>query len=205
MLSSAICGMAATGITLSKVRPCPAWGSMPFLTASAAAVGDALQLGRALFALGMGVAAGVEFDDRRAEADGGGDLGLGRLDEQADADVRRAKLVDIISEVIVLPRGVEPALGGALLALLGDDAGGVRLMAKRDGEHLLGRRHFEVQRQVDLGHQPVDVVVGDVAAVFAQVRGDAVGAGLGRHDRGADRDRDGRRRARSGWSRRGRC
>ncbi len=42
----------------------------------------------ALFALGMGVAAGVEFDDRRAEADGGGNLGLGRFDEQADADVR---------------------------------------------------------------------------------------------------------------------
>ncbi len=98
-----------------------------------------------------------------------------------------AKLVDIISEMIVLPRGVEPAFGGALLALFGDDAGGVRLMAKRDGEHLLGRRHFEVQRQVDLGHQPVDVIVGDVAAVFAKVRGDAVGAGLGRHDRGANR------------------
>ena len=61
------------------------------------------------------------------------------------------------------------------------------LMAKRDLQHLLGRRHFEVQRQVDLGHQPVDVAVGDVAPVFAQVRGDAVGAGFGGHDRGADR------------------
>ena len=47
---------------------------------------------------------------------------------------------------------------------------------KRDRQHLLGRRHLEVQRQVDLGHQPVDVAVGDVAAVLAQVRGDAVGA-----------------------------
>ena len=47
---------------------------MPFLAASAAAVGDALQLGGALLALDMGVAAGVEFDDRRAEADRGFDL-----------------------------------------------------------------------------------------------------------------------------------
>ena len=106
--------------------------------------------------------------------------------------------------MVVLPGGVEPALGRALLALLGDDAGGVRAVAQRDREHLLGRRHLEVQRQVDLGHQPVDVVVGDVAAVLAQVGGDAVGAGLGGHDARRGPGRDGRRRARSGWSRHGR-
>ena len=68
---------------------------------------------------------------------------------------------------------------------------------KRDRQHLLGRRHFEVQGQVDLGHQPVDVIVGDVAAVLAQMGGDPVRAGLRRDDRGAHRDRDDRRRARS--------
>ena len=78
MLSSAICGMAATGSTLSKVRPWPAWGSMPFLTASAAAVGDALQLVGRVLAFGMGVAAGVELDDRRAEPQRRVDLALGR-------------------------------------------------------------------------------------------------------------------------------
>ena len=40
---------------------------------------------------------------------------------------------------------------------------------------------------VDTGHQPVDVAVGDMPAVLAQVGGDAVGAGAGSHDRGADR------------------
>ena len=90
------------------------------------AVGDALQLGRALLAFEMGVAAGVELDDRRAEADRGFDLRLRRLDEQADPDVRRAELVDIISQVIVLAGGVEAALGRPLLALFGNDAGGVR-------------------------------------------------------------------------------
>ena len=43
-------------------------------------------------------------------------------------------------------------------------------------DHLVGRRHFEIQRLVDLGLQPRDVVVADVAAVFAQMRRDAVGA-----------------------------
>src|SRR6185295_12545981 len=37
MFNSASCGMAAIGATLSKVRPWPAWGSMPFFAASAAA------------------------------------------------------------------------------------------------------------------------------------------------------------------------
>ena len=43
-----------------------------------------------------------------------------------------AELVDVIGEMVVLAGGVEPAFGRALLAPLGDDAGGVRLMAQRD-------------------------------------------------------------------------
>ena len=78
MLSSASWGMAATGATLSKVRPWPAWGSMPFLTRERGGVGDAAQLGGARLALDMGVAAGVELDDRRAEPDRGLDLGADR-------------------------------------------------------------------------------------------------------------------------------
>ena len=104
-----------------------------------------------------------------------------------------------------LPGGIEPALGGPLLALFGDDAGGVRAVGERDRQHLLGRRHLQVQRQVDLGHQPVDVVVGDVAPVLAQVGGDAVGAGRRRRMRPRAPGRDAARRARSGWSRHGRC
>ena len=54
--------------------------------------------------------------------------------------------LDERQQVIVLAGGVEAALGGALLALLGDDAGGVGAVAERDLEHLLGRRHLEVER-----------------------------------------------------------
>ena len=56
-------GQAVAGVRLDAV-----------LGRERGAVGDALQLGRALLALGMGVAAGVELDDRRAEPDRGGDL-----------------------------------------------------------------------------------------------------------------------------------
>ena len=41
------------------------------------AVGDTPQFGRALLALGVGIAAGVELDDRRAEPNRGFDLALG--------------------------------------------------------------------------------------------------------------------------------
>ena len=59
------------------------------------------------------------------------------------------------------------------------------LVAQRDRQHLLGRRHFEVQRQAISADQAVDVLVGDVAAVLAQMGGDAVGTGLGGEQAGA--------------------
>ncbi len=69
---------------------------------------------------------------------------------------------------------VEPAFGGALGALFRHQTDRVRLGLERDGDHLVGRRHFEIERLVDFRLQPRDVVVADVAAVFAQMRGDAV-------------------------------
>ena len=150
-------------------------------------VGEAAELFGAGFAFEMRVAAGVELDDRRAEADRSLDLGRVGLDEQADADVRGAELVDIISKLIVLPGRVEAAFGGPLLALFGDDAGGVGAVGQRDFEHFLGRRHFEVQRDFEPGHERVDIGVGDVPPVLAQMGGDPVGAGRGGGEGGADR------------------
>ena len=54
-------------------------------------------------------------------------------------------------------------------------------------EHLVGGGHLEVERPRQLALEPGDVGIGDVAAVLAQVRGDAVGAGLDREVRGAQR------------------
>ncbi len=54
-------------------------------------------------------------------------------------------------------------------------------MAQCDLEHLVGRRHFEVQRQVGRGLDAREVVVADMAPVLAQMRGDPVAA-----DRGDD-------------------
>ncbi len=50
-----------------------------------------------------------------------------------------------------------------------------------------GRRHLEIQRLRDFGLQARHVVVADVAAILAQMRGNAVGARLDRDQRGAHR------------------
>src|SRR5690348_2618305 len=52
----------------------------------------------------------------------------------------------------------------------------MRPMVKRDRQHGVGRRHFEIERQGNLAHERSNVGVGDVAAILAQMRGDAVGA-----------------------------
>ena len=62
-------------------------------------------------------------------------------------------------------------------AALGHEAGSVRPGLDRDRHHLVGRRHLEIQRFLDLGLEPRDVVVADVAAILAQMRGDAIRAG----------------------------
>ena len=59
--------------------------------------------------------------------------------------------------------------------------------AHRDLDHFRGRSHFEIERLSDTGLEPRDVVVADVPAILAQMRRDAVGAGLDRQHRGADR------------------
>ena len=51
-------------------------------------------------------------------------------------------------QAVVLAGRVDAALGGALLALLRHDAGGMRPGLERDGQHLVGRRHFQIERNL---------------------------------------------------------
>ncbi len=87
---------------------------------------------------------------------------------------------------VALTGGIEPAFGRALLPPFGNDAGGVRPKLAGDADHLRRRRHFEIERLFDAFLEPQHVVIDDVAAILAQMRGDAVGAGrdrdLGRLD-----------------------
>ena len=149
MLSSASCGMAAIGRDIVERQAVPGMRLDAILGGERGHVGDPAQLDRLRLADQMRVAAGMELDHRRAEPERGVELGLARLDEQADADPAALQPLDERAQRLKLPRRVQPALGGPLLAPLGDDAGGMGPMGQRDPEHLLGRRHLQVERQVD--------------------------------------------------------
>ena len=124
---------------------------------------------------GVGVGAGVDLARARADARGGLDLrGLG-VDEHAGDDAGVGEAGDHVLQARLLREHVEPALGGDLVAALGHQHRHLRLRAAGDGDHLVGGRHLEVE--LDLGElgEPAHVLVADVAAVLAQVDGDAVG------------------------------
>ena len=87
----------------------------------------------------------------------------------------------------MLARCIDAAFGGALLALLRHDAGGMRPGLERDLQHLVGRRHFQVQRNGQRLGEPRNIVIGNMSPVFAQVRGNTVGARILRQDCGAHR------------------
>ena len=84
---------------------------------------------------------------------------------------------------LLLRRDVEAALGGDLVPPLGHQHRHLRLDAAGDVDHLVGRRHLEVELDVRQLAQPAHVLVLDVAPVLAQVHGDAVGAAEVRLDR----------------------
>jgi hypothetical protein len=56
-----------------------------------------------------------------------------------------------------------------------------------DLRHLVGRRHLQVERQSGRRHDRRDIFVANMAAILAQMRGDSVGPGQRRRDRGANR------------------
>jgi hypothetical protein len=132
-------------------------------------------------------------------------VGIGR-DEEAHLDARCAGHLHGLGDRRALAAHVEAALGGALLAALGHEvmtSGRTRsAIAIISGVAAISRlrrvRHGGARRRRH-------VVVADVAAILAQVRGDPVGAGGLAELRREDRIRVPGRRARCARWRRDRC
>ena len=133
----------------------------------------------------VAIGAGVQFDHGRADAGGGLDLAGVVADEQRHAAACLAQGGDELGQALLVARDVEAALGRPLFALFGNDADGVGTVAQGDGLHLGRRGHFQVQGDVQPVGQARDVGVRDMAAVFPQMGGDAVGTGLLRQKGGA--------------------
>ena len=100
-----------------------------------------------------------------------------------------AELPDIGNEMVVPADHIEAAFGRPLRAFLRHEADRVRLRSKRDLEHLRRRRHLEIQGLRDFRLETGHVCVADMAPIFAQMRGDAIGACLNGGERRAHRVR----------------
>lgn len=87
------------------------------------------------------------------------------------------ELIHHRTKLSALPDGIESTFGRAFGAFFGDQAHGVRLGFQRDCDHLLGRRHLEIKRFVDLGFKPSNIIVANMTPIFAQMCRDAVAAG----------------------------
>ena len=61
----------------------------------------------------------------------------------------------------------------------------MRAMMQRNRQHFRGHRHLKIQRAATLAQhrgEMLDIGIRDMAAIFAQVRGDPVSAGLKRNN-----------------------
>ena len=140
----------------------------------------------------------MDFDRRRAELGRHFDLRGRRADKKRNADPGSLERADRRRQLRALADGVETAFGGAFGAPLRHEASGMRFGLESDANHFVGRRHFKIERLVDLGLQTRNVVVANVTAILAQMSRDTVATGGNCQLRAPARDPDDGRPARCG-------
>jgi len=123
------------------------------------------------------VSTGVQLDGHGAEvARPRHDVYVG-VDEEARADPDGGQPLNRRAQCLRIASHIQAALGRDLFTPLRHERDLVRAQPTRDPDHFRSARHLEVQDRTDCSLQPLYVVVLDVSAVFAKVRGDTVGAG----------------------------
>src|SRR5919202_479660 len=122
----------------------------------------------------LGVGGRAELDLLRARLVRRLDLARLGVYEEADEEAVVAQAVDRAADRVEAGDGVQAALGRDLVGALGDERDGVGARVACDGDHLLGGGHLDVEVGGDRAPERVDVLVLYVAAVAAQVDGDAV-------------------------------
>jgi hypothetical protein len=97
------------------------------------------------------------------------------VDEHARRNARAREPPDDLAHMCKPSGHVEPTFGRELLPAFGHQHGAVGLHLGGDGHHLVGGRHLEVQSGLHGRAQGAHVGVLHVAAILAQMNGDAVG------------------------------
>jgi hypothetical protein len=126
----------------------------------------------------MSVPSGVEFDRMRAKVARSRDrVGVG-IDEKAATDAGGAELLNGARQAFRIAGHVKSAFRGDFFAPLRDKGDLAGTQPLRQGDDRIAQGHFQVERRPDAGGQPLDIAVLNVTPVFAQVRRDAIGAGV---------------------------
>jgi hypothetical protein len=133
------------------------------------------------------VASGVQFDGMGTQRGGAVYRLQVGIDEERGADPGASQGRDGAREFGNATRDIQAAFRGDFGSLFWYDRHLMGAVTECDGQHFIGAGHFEVERGRDGADQCVEVGVADVAAIFSQVHGDAVAAGVltpaGRHNR----------------------
>ena len=124
---------------------------------------------------GLGIGARMQLHPAGAGGLAGLELQLISIHKQAHPHACVLEPADQAGEVVPLAAHIQSPFGGHLLALLGHQGDHVGLDAKGDRFHFGGGRHFQIQAASHRGPQQVHIAILDVAAVFPQVNGDAIG------------------------------
>ena len=161
--------------------------AQPELVGEFGAFDEAFQFLCARIAGGVGEGAGVELDVFGFQIAGGLDLVRIRVDEEADNCADGVELADRFVQGGVVREAIEPAFRGYFVAIFRNEAGIVGSDLECDGHDFRRVAHFEIELGLERFLQPEDIAILDVAAIFAQVCGDAVGSGFLRNEGGGDR------------------
>jgi hypothetical protein len=116
----------------------------------------------------------VEFDDGGLEGCGGFDLMEVGVKKEAGENFRLVEFFDDGAKGVDLGGGIETAFGGDFSTVFGNEADLGRLQAEGEVEHGWGGGHFEVELFAAFAAESENVVVLDVATIFAEVDGDRV-------------------------------
>ena len=123
---------------------------------------------------GVGVGTGMKFANACPDACSRFDLRQLGIDEYAGHDPRLGKLRDHLAQARFLRSDVQAPFRGDLVPPLRYEHRHFRLQFARDRDHLIGRRHLEIELDVGELTQAPHVLVLDMPAVFAQMDRDAV-------------------------------
>jgi len=122
----------------------------------------------------------MQFNRSRTNRRSRFDLRRIGFNENRNAHIGRPQPRDGVAQKRPGTQHVQAAFRCQLRTLFRHDAATRRADTLGEGNHFLGRRHFEIERRRDLRTNTPYIAVPDVAAIFTEMNGNAIRPGFHR-------------------------